>query len=130
MVLSDMRSLQRVKLCEIREALRDSRLLTVEAQAEALGVKRSTAWYIMSGRHKTNGLSANTIRQILASTKLPLSVRIRVLEYVTERAAGYYDDSELRLRRFREAMAFFNTALPPHRLERLQPESVGSNQRF
>jgi hypothetical protein len=60
-----MNSFQSNKFKEIGEALIVSGLVTIDQQAEALGLSRSTAWTILRGKHKRSGLSASVINQML-----------------------------------------------------------------
>jgi hypothetical protein len=88
------------KIREIGKALRAEGLISLDQQATALGLSRSTAWTILRGDHKSSGLSANVIRRMLAVPKLPPQVRRKILEYVAEKSAGRYGHSEKQLRRF------------------------------
>jgi hypothetical protein len=96
-----MKALQGAKIREIGEALIDSGFRALDAQANALGLQRSTTWTILKGCHKNSGLSATTIIRMLTSPSLPSLVRIKVLEYVYEKLAGLYGDSPMQLRKFR-----------------------------
>jgi hypothetical protein len=57
----------------------------LDKQAKALGVRRSTAWTIVTMKHKLGRLSSKTTNRILANPELPLSVRIIVRRYIAER---------------------------------------------
>jgi hypothetical protein len=96
--VAKMKARQAAKIRAIAEALVTSGLRTLDAQADVLGVCRSTAWTILKGSHKSTGLSAKTIKHILAEPKLPPLVRATILEYIEEKAIGCYGHSE-RLRR-------------------------------
>jgi len=95
-----MQNLQRAKINEIAEALVEAGCHSLTDQAEALGLCRSTAWTIVKSQCKATGLTAPTINRVLASPKLPDSVRIRVLGYVREKLAGEYGHSAARRRKF------------------------------
>jgi hypothetical protein len=95
-----IQDLQRAKISEIADALVESGLRSLDEQAEALGVSRSTAWTIVKIQFKGTGLIAPTINRILASPNLPHSVRIKVIEYAREKVAGRYDHRAARIRRF------------------------------
>src|SRR5262249_11402699 len=97
---ADMKSLQSNKFKEIGEALIMSGLVTVDQQAEALGLSRSTAWTILRGKHKRSGLSASVIHQMLIAPQLPPLVRARLLEYIEEKIAGSYGHSPQQAARF------------------------------
>lgn len=74
------------KIQHIADALIAEGCLTLDAQAKALGVRRSTAWTIMKTKHKLDRLSFKTTNCMLASPVLPPSVRTVVLRYITERS--------------------------------------------
>jgi len=57
---------------------------TLDAQAKALGVRRSTAWTIVKVKHKLGRLSEKTRSRILANPELPERVRAVFREYLTE----------------------------------------------
>jgi hypothetical protein len=63
---------------------------TLDKQAKALGVPRSTAWTILKARHKNYGLSGKLIKRMLASQLLPPLVRSKIIEYREEKTAGLY----------------------------------------
>jgi predicted DNA-binding transcriptional regulator AlpA len=85
-----MKERQSSKIGEIRDAVLSGGFLTVEEQAKALGLSRSTTWAILKGTHKASGLSASIINRMLAAPQLPPLVRSKILEYVEEKAAGLY----------------------------------------
>jgi hypothetical protein len=95
-----MKAQQSAKIREICESLVAAGLLTLDDQAEALGLSRSTTWVILKGNHKGSGLSATIINRILAAPQLSPLVRARVLEYVEEKAAGSYGYSKSLRRKF------------------------------
>jgi len=98
--VADRKTRQAAKIRELGEALIASGILTLDAQAEALGLSRSTTWTILKGSHKSSGLSAAIINRILAAPQLPPLVRAKVLEYIEEKTAGLYGDCQPRLRKF------------------------------
>ena len=75
-----------VKLHHISEALIASGYTTLDDQAKALGVHRSTAWTIVKTKHKLGRLSAKTTKRILANPATPASVRAIVQRYLAERS--------------------------------------------
>src|SRR6516165_9634393 len=95
-----MRERQRAKIREFGDALAAMGLRTLDKQADALALSRSTAWNLLKGKHKGSGLSPTIINRMLASPRLPPRVRAKILEYVAEKAAGAYGDSKARLDRF------------------------------
>ena len=95
-----MRERQRAKIREFGDALAAVGLLTLDKQADALALSRSTAWNLLKGNHKGSGFSPTIINRMLASPRLPPRVRAKILEYVAEKAVGAYGDSKARLDRF------------------------------
>src|SRR6202048_5336763 len=98
-VLSEMKARQSAKIRELGQALIDAGLRTLDAQADALGLSRSTAWTIVKTCHKTSGLSAGSIERMLAS-KLPPRARATIVEYVDEKSFGLYGGSRRQQQRF------------------------------
>jgi transcriptional regulator with XRE-family HTH domain len=72
----------------ISEALISSGCLTLDQQAKALGLGRSTAWNIIKNKHKCCRLSAKTIDRILTNLETPPTVRTVVQQYVAERSVS------------------------------------------
>jgi hypothetical protein len=62
--LAEMRYRQSCKIRQIRDALTAAGFITLDEQAKALGLCRSTTWTIVNGSHKGSGLSATTINHI------------------------------------------------------------------
>ena len=97
---SRMKERQRSKIEELRVALAAAGILTLDQQAEALALCRSTTWSILRANHKTSGLSAGIITRMLSSPLLPALARKTIHEYVQERLAGLYGHNERRRREF------------------------------
>jgi hypothetical protein len=95
-----MKARQSSKIRELAEAVKFAGFLTLDEQAKALGLSRSTAWTIRKASHKASGLSASIINRMLATLELPPLARTKILEYVEEKAAGLYGDSRGPLRKF------------------------------
>ena len=91
---------QSSKIRELGGALVTSGFATLDKQAQAIGLGRSTTWTILKGNHKTSGLSATVINRMLAAPQLPPLVRLKILEYIEEKAAGLYGHRKTPLRRF------------------------------
>jgi len=72
---------RRAALFAISKALIESGHTTLDGQARALGLPRSTAWTVIRGEHKLGRLSRRTIQKILASSRLPPNVRKAVEAY-------------------------------------------------
>jgi hypothetical protein len=76
-----------VGIQHIADALIASGYTSLDEQAKALGINRSTAWTIVKAKHKLGRLSAKTSRRILANPELPARVRAVIQQYLTERSA-------------------------------------------
>ena len=132
--ISHMKAMQSAKIRELRRALVDAGILTLDQQAKSLGVSRSTAWAVLKGNHKSSGLSAALINRMLASPQLPGSARKIILEYVEEKSAGAYGHGKVQLRQFRARLAYgqsFDAAekLPRGRLKTGTDEADNSAPR-
>ena len=109
--IADMKARQSAKICEIGEALMSVGLVTLDAQANVLGLRRSTAWTILTAEHKGYGISAKIISRMLGSRKLPPPVRAKIIEYAEEKAAGLYGGTQTR--RFVAALTSNGTDIRP-----------------
>jgi hypothetical protein len=69
-------------LAAITEALIQSGYKSLDAQAQALGLCRSTAWTVIKCKHKLGRLHTNTAMKMLASPALPVLVRAAIEAYV------------------------------------------------
>jgi len=99
-----MKARQSSKIRELVEAVKSAGFLTLNEQAKALGLPRSTAWTIRKASHKA-GLSASIINPMLAPPELPALARTKILEYVEEKAAGLYGGSRSQRRKFAARLA-------------------------
>jgi plasmid maintenance system antidote protein VapI len=70
-----------IELRHISEALMLSGHTSLDEQAKALGVHRSTAWTIVKNKHKLGRLSAKTVDRILRNPQTPPTVRAIVQQY-------------------------------------------------
>ena len=71
----------------------------LDEQANVLELSRTTTWTILRGKQKSVGLSVGTLNRILAARRLPPIVRAKIHEYIQEKAAGLYGDSEKLIRK-------------------------------
>ena len=99
-IVARMKARQCGKLRALRQALIDAGFQSLDQQAAALGLCRSTAWTVVQGQHKASGLSAAIVNRIMASSRLPQSARTVLLEYIQEKAAGVYGHSGEQTDRF------------------------------
>ena len=77
---------RKIKIQDIADALIEAGYYSLDGQARALGVCRSTAWNIVRAKHKLDRLSAKTTSQMLSNPSLPVTVRSLVKQYVLERS--------------------------------------------
>jgi hypothetical protein len=103
--VAEMKARQAAKIREIAEALASEGFVTLDAQARALGLGRSTTWTILKSNHKGSGLSAKIINRVLANKQLPRLVRARILEYVEDKATGRHGHSAKLRRKFITALS-------------------------
>jgi len=96
-----MKARQCSKIAELRQVLLQAGYLSLNQQALALGLSRSTTWAILQATHKTSGLSGSVIKRMLRARDLPLEARQWIEEYVAERLAGGYGHNKIQLRAFR-----------------------------
>jgi hypothetical protein len=76
----------RTHLGYISEALIAAGYTSLDEQAKALGLGRSTTWMITKNRHKVGRLSAKTINRILTNPQTPAAVRAAVQQYAELRS--------------------------------------------
>jgi predicted DNA-binding transcriptional regulator AlpA len=95
-----MKSRQVSKIREIQTALFLAGFRSLDEQAKVLGLSRSTTWSLLKANYKGSGLSASVINRMLASERLPASIRCKILEYIAEKAAGAYGHNKQQRRRF------------------------------
>src|SRR3954471_19197361 len=75
--LAEMKSKQCTRIGELREALMRSGFYTLDEQARALGLCRSTTWALLSANYKATGLSATLINRMWLAPQLPEAVRAK-----------------------------------------------------
>ena len=81
----ELKAQQSSKIREIGEALITAGFVSLNAQAKVFGLPRSTAWTILSAKHKGTGLCARIICRMLSSGELPALVRAKIMEYAEEK---------------------------------------------
>ena len=99
-IVARMKGRQCAKIRDLRQALVDAGYQSLDQQAAALGLSRSTAWAVLQGHHKASGLSAAIISRMMASPGLPPSASTVLLEYIKERSAGAYGHNGTQVNRF------------------------------
>jgi hypothetical protein len=123
-----MKALQSSKIREVAEAVKSAGFLTLDEQAKALGLSRSTAWTIRKASHKASGLSASIINRMLAAPELPPLARTKILEYVDEKAAGLYGGSRSQRRKFAARLSIEKLPVCPETESTLVPEHNGTTR--
>ena len=76
-----------VGLINVADALIASGYTSLDQQARALGLSRSTAWTIVHAKHKVDRLSAKVSARMLKNPRLPPLVRAALQQYLAERSA-------------------------------------------
>jgi hypothetical protein len=77
----------RIGLMNIADALIASGYTSLDQQAKALGLSRSTAWTIIHAKHKVDRLSTKVSARMLENPELPPLVRTTLQKYLAERSA-------------------------------------------
>jgi hypothetical protein len=98
--IAEAKARQTSKIRELKVALIEAGLISLDQQARALGLGRSTTWKILSGTHKASGLSAGIVIRVLSAPDVPPLVRSKMLEYVQEKTDGIYGHNLKRSRNF------------------------------
>jgi hypothetical protein len=117
-IIAEMKARQSAKIQKLGQALIDAGLCTLDEQANALGLPRSTAWTILKTCHKSTGLSAMIIERMLGSSKLPPRARAIIVEYVEEKSFGLYGGRRKQQQRF--AVRLSNTIASSSASEEMQ----------
>jgi hypothetical protein len=97
---SGVKERQASKIQELAQILKHEGFVSLDEQAVALGISRSTTWTILRGKHKNYGLSVTLINRVLRKPDLNGRVRAKFVEYVHEKMAGAYGHNNTQLRRF------------------------------
>jgi len=74
---------KKTRIQTITDALISSGYTSLDDQAKALGLHRSTVWTIRENKHKLGRLSAKTIERIIMNPGTPPRVLAAVKDYVT-----------------------------------------------
>jgi hypothetical protein len=128
MRLDDTKDRQISKIKELSDALVAAGFCSLDGQANALGLSRSTTWTILKAKHKNYGLSGAVVNRILQRPGLNRRIRAKILEYVREKAAGSYGHNRNQLRRFNHHLsAQAGTIGVQHKM--LSPSNAGRNRR-
>jgi hypothetical protein len=112
-IATGMRSKQTERLKELRTALLDSGLGCLDRQAAALGLSRSTAWFVLQGTHKSSGLRPALLLRMLSSERLPPAARAVILTYIQERCRGDYGHRAALRRKFIRRLESLGVKLDP-----------------
>src|SRR5262245_53686070 len=79
---AQLRALRKNKIQDITNALISSGYASLDEQAKALWLHRSTVWTIRENKHKLGRLSAKTIKRVIANPNTPPLVLSVLQEYV------------------------------------------------
>jgi hypothetical protein len=101
----EIKERQSLKIKELSDALVAAGFISLDEQAAALGLSRSTTWTILKAKHKNYGLSGALVNRILQKPGLNRHVRAKIIEYVKEKASGQYGHNQTQLRRFKERLS-------------------------
>ena len=102
---SDVKERQACKIAELAHVLVSAGFVSLDDQADALGLSRSTTWTILKAKHKNYGLSASVIRRVLNKPDLHPRIRAKLIEYVRDKATGSFGHNGTQLRRFLQLLA-------------------------
>src|SRR5262249_16012458 len=102
---NDTKQRQASKIKELADMLVKEGFVSLDEQADALGLSRSTMWTILKAKHKNYGLSAALINRVLRKPDLNPRVRAKIIEYVREKATGSYGHNSTQSRRFVRLLA-------------------------
>jgi len=109
--IKDHKARQAIRIKELGAALAADGFVTLDEQARALGLSRSTTWAVLKANHKASGLAAPTINRMLSSPELPPRARVTILTYIEEKLAGLYGHNKTQLRRFAAGSLFAGNVL-------------------
>jgi hypothetical protein len=121
-----MKAQQSSKIKELRDVLVTAGFSTLDRQAAVLGLSRSTTWTVLRGNHKNSGLSATIINRMLRSPRLPAPVRIKIVEYIKEKAIGLYGHSESQRQKFAARLSGERGGYRPHPMTESQKSDDAS----
>src|SRR6185503_15933967 len=108
LALKKAQAKQASRIIELRQALIDAGYRTLDRQAMALGLCRSTTWTVLRGNYKGPGLRAALVARMWGSPKLPPTARTVLANYVTEKSQGAYGHKEDQRERFIDQLRRFN----------------------
>ena len=111
LMILEMKTRQSCKIRELGGALITAGFRTLDEQARAFGLSRSTAWAVLKANHKASGLTVPTINRMLSSPELPPRARATILTYIDEKLASLYGHNKKQLRRFAAGSLFAGNVL-------------------
>jgi hypothetical protein len=127
-IITEMKARQSAKIQKLGQALIDAGLCTLDEQANALGLPRSTAWTILKACHKSSGLSAMIIERMLVSPQLPPCARSIIVEYVEEKSFGLYGGSRRQQQQFAVRLFNYQRKLEGGQAVQADGDVVGTNR--
>ena len=94
------RTRQASRIRDLRQALIEAGHKSLDQQATALGLCRSTTWTVLRGDHKCIGLGAALVARMWVAPELPPTARTILANYITEKSEGAYGHNEDQRERF------------------------------
>ena len=94
------RTRQASRIRDLRQALIDAGYKSLDQQATALGLCRSTTWTVLRGDHKCTGLQAALVARMWVAPNLPPTARTILASYISEKSQGSYGHNEDQRERF------------------------------
>jgi hypothetical protein len=94
------RTMQASRIRDLRQALIEAGHKSLDQQATALGLCRSTTWTVLRGDHKCSGLGAALVARMWVAPELPPTARTILANYITEKSQGAYGHKEDQRERF------------------------------
>lgn len=95
-----LREKQAETLRALRQTLIANGIDSLDEQAKALCLPRSTTWFVLQSNYKCRGLNAAQVVRMLRSQRLPENVRSIIVRYVHERSIGAYGHTAVMRRKF------------------------------
>ena len=94
------RTRQASRIRDLRQALIEAGHKSLDQQATALGLCRSTTWTVLRGDHKCSGLGAALVARMWVTRELPPTARTILANYIIEKSQGAYGHKDDQRERF------------------------------
>lgn len=118
-------TMQASSIRDLRQALIEAGHKSLDQQATALGLCRSTTWTVLRGDHKCSGLGAALVARMWVAPELPPTARTILANYITEKSQGAYGHKEDQRERFIAQLRRFDLPFPrfPASAQKAAPSS-------